>query len=305
MSIPIVDAHHHIWRYADVPWLHGPAVPRIFGDYDALRRDYLIEEYAADCRPCDVVQSVYIQINVARGDEIREVEAAAAEGARCALVQGIVAFADLCAPDVGSVLDAQLEVGPVRGVRQQLHWHTDPAKSFASRPDLILDSAFQRGLLEVSQRDLLFELQLFAHQFDDALTVVDRFPDTTFVLLHAGMSYDRTPEGVTTWAAGLARVAERDNVLVKLSGLGTFAHECSSATWQPIIARTIETFGPSRCMFGSNFPIEKMWTSYDQLVDVFVSAIDDLSVDDRAAILHGTARHAYRLPDPVPERTTK
>jgi predicted TIM-barrel fold metal-dependent hydrolase len=58
-------------------------------------------------------------------------------------------------------------------------------------------------------------------------------------------------------------------------------------------------------MFGSNFPIEKMWTSYDQLVDVFVSAIDDLSVDDRAAILHGTARHAYRLPDPVPERTTK
>src|SRR5437660_12124282 len=106
----IVDAHHHIWRRDRTPWLAGPPVPRIFGTYEALRRDYPIEEYAADARPQGVTRSVYVQVNVAPGDEVEEIEWAAAEGPREGLVQGVVAFADLAAPDVGDVLDRQLAV---------------------------------------------------------------------------------------------------------------------------------------------------------------------------------------------------
>src|SRR5215470_10932069 len=69
---PIVDAHHHIWRLDDLPWLKGPPVPRIFGDYAALRRDYLVDEYLAEARAAGVVQSVYVQVNVAPRAEVAE-----------------------------------------------------------------------------------------------------------------------------------------------------------------------------------------------------------------------------------------
>lgn len=73
MAIPIVDAHHHIWRLSATPWLQGPAVPRIFGAYEALRRDYPIGEFAADAARASVVKSVFVQVNVAPGNEVEEV----------------------------------------------------------------------------------------------------------------------------------------------------------------------------------------------------------------------------------------
>ena len=95
MSYAIVDAHHHIWRKDRTPWLDGPTAPRIFGDYAAIRRDYGIDEFAADATPSGVAASVYVQVNLAPGDEIWEVEWAAAEGRKRNLVNAVVAFADL------------------------------------------------------------------------------------------------------------------------------------------------------------------------------------------------------------------
>ena len=74
MNQPIVDSHHHIWRLNETPWLQGPSVPRIFGAYEPLRRDYGITEYMAEAVPCGVVKSVYVQVNVAPGKEVEEVE---------------------------------------------------------------------------------------------------------------------------------------------------------------------------------------------------------------------------------------
>lgn len=107
------------------------------------------------------------------------------------------------------------------GIRQQLHWHPDPALSFAPGPREMLRPEWQRGLREATDRGLLFELQVFPDQYDDAIRLVDGFPDTTFVLLHAGMPHDPSPGAVDAWLQGLARFAARRNVFVKLSGLGT------------------------------------------------------------------------------------
>ena len=73
MQIPIVDAHHHLWRKADLPWLSGPMLPRIFGEYEAIRRDYLIEEFRQDMEPCGVVRSVYVQTNWPQAGALDEV----------------------------------------------------------------------------------------------------------------------------------------------------------------------------------------------------------------------------------------
>lgn len=291
----IVDAHHHIWRLERTPWLSGPPVPRIFGSYDAIRRNYPIEEYAADAGPHGVTMSIHVQANVVPGGETEEVEWATSCGARAGLVQGVVAFADLTAPDVGDTLDRQMDVPTLRGVRQQLHWHPEPAMRYAPAPDQMLRPDWQRGLREVTARGLLFELQVYPDQYDNALRLVDAFPDTTFVLLHAGMLEDRSPDGVVAWRQGLVRFAARHNVFVKLSGLGTFTRRCHIEQWRPVIETTIDAFGPDRCMFGSNFPIEKLWTSYAELIKVFRASLQRYSNAEQHQILHDVAVRVYRL----------
>jgi predicted TIM-barrel fold metal-dependent hydrolase len=295
MAVDIIDAHHHIWRKDKTPWLEGPMVPKIFGDYDAIRRDYRIDEFAADAVPFGVVKSVYVQINVAPGDEIWETEWAFAEGRRRGLINAIVSFADLADPRVGETLDRQIAAGPVRGVRQQLHWHENPAWRFQSRPDVMLDAAWSRGLRSVTARGLHFELQVFPGQYALALDVISRHPDTIFVLLHAGMPDDFSEDGLRAWAGALRRFAEHGNVLVKISGLGTFRHRCCAEEWTPLIARTIDTFGPSRCMFGSNFPIEKLWTDYGRLISVVRASLARYEAAEQNAVLHNTAESLYRL----------
>ena len=127
MIDPIIDAHHHIWRLAATPWLNGPPVPRIFGPYEPLRRDYPVEEFVGEAAAEGIVKSVYVQVNVAPGGEIEEVAWVQSVADRHGFPHAITAFADLSAAGVGDVLDRQLACGNVRAVRQQLPWHENPA----------------------------------------------------------------------------------------------------------------------------------------------------------------------------------
>ncbi|MBC7779681.1 MAG: amidohydrolase family protein [Proteobacteria bacterium] len=292
---PIIDAHHHLWRLAHTPWLNGPAQPRIFGDYEPLRRDYPIDDYLGEVVPQGVVKSVYIQVNVAPGEEIEEIEWVDALAVRHGFPHASVGFADLAADDVASRLDRLMAAGNLHGIRQQLHWHENPAYRFAARPDLMNDAAWRTGLREVEQRRLLFELQIFAAQMTDAAKLARAYPRVEFVLLHAGMLEERSADGWARWREGMSLLAECPNVSVKLSGLGTFEHSCSVELWQPVIDETLTRFGAERCLFGSNFPIEKLWTTYDRLVEVILECLVHRSTAERQAIFHDNAARLYRL----------
>jgi predicted TIM-barrel fold metal-dependent hydrolase len=295
MPVAVIDAHHHIWRVAEVPWLAGPPVPRIFGDYTALRQDYPVEQFIRDVAPCGVVKSVYIQINVAAGGEVEEVEWVQSAADARGFPHGIVGYADLAAPDVAQTLDREMASANLRGIRQQLHWHEKPLYRFAARADLMNDRAWQAGLRELEARGLVFELQIFASQMDDAARVAGDFPGVTFVLLHAGMLEDRTPAGWALWRAGMRKLAAHANVCVKLSGLGTFEHACSVELWQPVVKETLEMFGAERCIYGSNYPIERLWTTYEQILAVMRECTAHLSAHECQAVFHDNAQRVYRL----------
>lgn len=295
MTHAIVDSHHHIWRLEHTPWLSGPSVPRIFGAYEALRRDYTIAEFLADAIPSGVEKSVYVQVNVAPQHEVEEVAWVQSVADANRFPQAITAFADLSAPAVGDMLDREAAAGNIKAIRQQLHWHEKAQYRFASRADVLNDDRWRQGLREVERRGLAFELQVFPRQLADAVQLVRDFPATTFILLHAGMLEDRSDAGWALWTRGMDQIAREPNIVVKLSGLGTFERACSVALWQPIVVQTVDLFGPSRCMFGSNFPIEKLWTSYDHLVDVMRSCLAGYSAEERQAIFHDTAARIYRL----------
>jgi len=295
VTLSIIDAHHHIWRLEKTPWLSGPQVPRIFGPYKPLCRDYSIDEFMSDALPCGVVKSVYVQVNVAPGEEVDEVAWVQSVAQKSTFPHAITAFADLAAKDAEDVLDRELASGTVRAIRQQLHWHENSAYRFAVRPDIMNDAAWRRGLREVDKRGLIFELQVFPSQMDIAEQLVRDFPDLTFILLHAGMLEDRGESGWARWRAGMKGLASHPNVHVKLSGLGTFEHTCSVPLWQPVIEQTMDMFGPARCLFGSNFPIESLWTNYAELVGVMETCLARYSEPERRAVFHDNAARLYRI----------
>jgi predicted TIM-barrel fold metal-dependent hydrolase len=290
---PVIDAHHHFWRKDDLPWLAGPPLPRIFGEYSAIRRDYGLAEFIAETRPCRVERSVHVQANWPPERSVDEVRWVRSEAERNGFPLAIVAYADLSRPDVAALLDRELETPGVRGIRQQLHWHTNTLYKFASAPDLFNSREWRRGMQELQSRGLLFELQVFAGQMALAADLVAAFPGVRFVLLHAGMLEDRSPEGWALWRKGMRALAAHDNVCTKLSALGTFERRCSAALWKPVVHQTLEIFGPDRCLYGSNFPIEKLWTSYATLFGTMRELLGHLSADEQRSIFWDNAARLY------------
>ena len=293
--IPIVDGHHHIWRQADLPWLVGPMQPRIFGPYEPIRRDYSIDEYRSDIVGSNVVKSVYVQTNWARErfeDEAAWVQKTANE---TGWPHAIVAYADFSVPDVRPQLDRLRRYPLMRGVRMQLHWHENPLYRFAARANLAADPVIRRNVASLTDYGWSFDLQVFAPQMADAADLAESCPKVTFVLQHAGMLEDLSREGKSEWRAGLVRLAACPNVVSKLSGLGTFIHRNDPRHIAEVVRETVGVFGADRCLFGSNFPIEKLWTSYGALADAYREAARPLPEHEQSAILHNTATRVYRI----------
>ncbi|KUL96435.1 amidohydrolase [Bosea sp. WAO] len=287
-----VDSHFHIWRQADLPWLVGPMQPRIFGPYEPIRRDYPVAEYLDDCRPAGVTEAVYVQANWAPARHLEEVEYVSRASDESGFPIAIVAYADMLVDDVRSQLDALAANGRVRGVRMQLHWHENTLYRFASGPDLARDPRLVANIGRLAAYGFSFDLQVFAGQMAGAAELAAACPKVTFVLQHAGMLEDLSPEGIAAWRGGMRLLAAQPNITSKLSGLGTFLRRNDPEHVRFIAEQTLALFGAGRCLFGSNFPIEKLWTTYAELISAHLAAVPE---GDRGAVFNETARRVYRL----------
>jgi predicted TIM-barrel fold metal-dependent hydrolase len=291
----MIDAHHHIWRQADLPWLTGPEQPRIFGPYSAIRRDYTIEEFLADISGTGIEKSVYVQANWAVDrfeDEVAWVQSVADKHG---WPNAIVGYADFTTEDVRPQLDRLKDYPLMRGIRQQLHWHENPLLRFANRPDLPADPTVQRNVAQLANFGWSFDLQVFTSQMTDAAKLARACPEVIFVLQHAGMLEDTSDAGWTAWRDGMRRLAECNNVVTKLSAFGTFIHRNDAGFIERVITETERIFGADRCLFGSNFPIEKLWTDYRSLIGAFHTGAKNLSAAAHQAVLNDTAQRVYRI----------
>lgn len=291
----IVDAHHHIWRRADLPWLLGPTVPRIFGDYEPLKRDYLAADFLADVNGTDVKKSVYVQANWAPNWFADEAAWVSRVHAETGWPHAISAYCDMRQADARRDLDRLARLPLVRGIRHQMHHHENPLYRFAPSDETVADESVQRNVARLADYGFLFELQIFAHQAEAALRLVDACPGVTFVLQHAAMPEDTSEPGMARWRRALEALASRRNVHCKLSGLGTFVRRNDPPLISRVLHEAVSAFGADRCLFGSNFPIERMWTSYAALLGAYRDAAAGLPDEDRDAIFAGTASRLYRL----------
>ena len=265
----IVDAHHHIWRQADLAWLNRPMLPRIFGPYEPIRRDYLAQEYVAQATAAGITKSVYVQANWALDRSLDEVRWVHEQHERTGWPHAIVGSADLFDARAIETLEAQREATPLmRGTRLQLHWHEHEAFRFASAPDRAADPTLNANLARLPSLGYVFELQVFPNQLASATALVGAHPDVTFVLVHAGMPIAGEP-----WREALMELAKYPNVHVKLSGQGTFIHRVDRELIAEVTKVVLDTFGSGRAMFGSNFPIESLWTDFSSLMGAWLGVL--------------------------------
>lgn len=340
-SLPIVDAHHHLWdRRASAGGL-APASAHGFERTVRYTPLYLLDEMLADCRSGHNVRAtVYVQGGaMVRCDgplplrPVGETEFANGVAAMCAsgtygdvrVCQAIVGFADLTAGGVvEEVLAAHIGAGGgrFRGVRHSGAWSADPdvlgPLAHGRSAALFANSAFREGFARLAPLGLSFDAWLFEPQLDDLVDLACAFPDVRIVLNHAGSplgvaSYAGTRESrLPAWRKSIAALAALPNVYVKLGGLGmffcgfdTFMAETPASSvqlagqWRPYIEPCIEAFGAGRCMFESNFPIDRPTCSYRTLWNAFKLLAQGCSAEERTALFSGTARDFYRLPDAV------
>ena len=283
-----IDAHHHLWDLSAVhyPWLMAKGVRRFFGDPGPIQQNYLLEEFRADARGFGA--SVHIQVGAedafAEASWVQDVADAHPDWSMAQVV-----FADLTSERLGEELDRMQELPTVRGVRQIVGRAPEEDRSTGTNA-LLDDLRFVEGLREVGRRGLNFDLQLIPDLYGAMADVLSDVPGTRVALCHAGSPHDRTPEGLRAWSKELGRLSGIPQVSVKLSGLGMFEHDWTKESVRPIVEACLEQFGTTRCMFGSNFPVDSLYSDYRTIVEAYESLVPD---DAQLAVFGGTATAFY------------
>lgn len=286
----MIDAHHHLWDLNAVhyPWLMASGVARFFGDPTPIQRDYLLEEFRNDASAFS--GSVHIQVGAE--DPLAEaqwVQSIADANVDWPLAQ--VVFCDLTAPGLPDLMDRYQLLSTVRGLRQIVG--RAPGEDAQTGTNALLsDAGFASGLKRAGERNLSFDLQLIPELYADMARVLDKAPDTKVALCHAGSPHDRTPAGLKAWEQSLRLLSERPQVSCKLSGLGMFDQHWTDASIRPIIETCLDQFGPGRCMFGSNFPVDSLYSDYATLAQAMFAAVP---TDMHQAVFETTASEFYNL----------
>lgn len=313
-DLPIIDPHHHLW---DAPGLQPYLVPQLHEDTGGGH---------------NVVATVFIDCmwdyRTDGPEELRSLgeteraaaaarEAAEAGGAK---IGGIVSFVrmDLGA-EAGPILDQHIAAGDglFRGIRHATAYDEDREVGRTHshpHPGMMLEPVFADGVRELAKRGLSFDAWLYHHQIAELPTLARAVPEATIVLDHLGGPLGIGPyagkrdEIMKQWRVDMAEVASCENVTVKLGGIGMERYGLGFekqpvipssddlvAAWGDYIRYTIDTFGPQRCMFESNFPVDRQGTNYGILWNAFKKMSADYTAEERAALFEGTARRVYKV----------
>lgn len=268
--------------------------PRIYGAYEAIRRDYLLAELQHESAPFGVAGSVYIQCGWPPDNAAGETPWVQSLADQHENPLAIIGWADLADPGIAVLLDSHGESVNFRGIRQMLNWHANTRfRAAGIHAATMQDKAWRRGFAQLAERGLIFELMIFPGQMAEAAKLARDYPHAAIVLEHGGLPADETAAGWAAWRQGMTLMAGENNVVAKISGLGMFNHTCTAQSVAPVLREMVAMFGAERCMFGSNFPVDKLWVSYADMIAAYRDAAAALSRTERRALMHYTAHRVY------------
>jgi predicted TIM-barrel fold metal-dependent hydrolase len=295
---PIVDAHHHVWDLSlgRHPWLcDAPPIAFRYGDYAAIRRSYSVADYRRDAAPYVLAGSVYVETEWDPADPIGETRWAHAVAAETGLPTAVVAQARLDREDAAEVLAAQAAFPRVRGVRHKPAAAPAPDSARRGAPGSMDDPRWRDGYARLARHGLRFDLQTPWWHFDAAQALARDFPATTIIVNHTGLPADRSAEGLAAWRRAIGALAEAPNVRIKISGLGVRDAAWTVAANGPVVRDAIAAFGVARCMFGTNFPVDRLVAPMRTILDGFAAITADFDEADRRRLFHDNAVDIYGL----------
>ncbi|MGL4462075.1 MAG: amidohydrolase family protein [Planctomycetia bacterium] len=280
MSV-VIDAHQHFWRL-DLPfdygWLDAPP-------HAPIRRNFLPQDLHPRTEAVGVTHSVFVQTQ----HDLAENRWALALAEMHPSIAGIVGWVDLASPACDAQLDEFLDHPDFVGVRHVVQ--DEPDDDFLLRPAVLA------GLATLERRRVPFDLLLYVKHLKHAATLAKRFPDLPLVIDHLAKPRVKS-RSFDDWLPNFRAAAEFPNVFCKLSGLATEAdwNGWTPADLKPYVQHALDLFGPSRCMFGSDWPVCNLAATYENVFHGLKEALGPIGADESAEIFGGTAVRFYRLP---------
>lgn len=291
----IADSHHHLWDLAQnrYPWLETAAVGP-----GGLPRTYLVGDLLADTAGLPLRASVHVEAAHDPSDPVQETRWLQKQTDETGYPTAIVPAAILQDDDLVDILDRHLEHDAVRGIRQMLD--RNPATAASEETLLIADPRWRRGLRRLAPLGLSFDLQVLPSQLADAAELAADFDETSFILNHGGYHVPASPAQDSLWRRGLELLARQPNVTVKASGYDTVDPSWTAPGYRDYVNTLIEAFGTDRVLFGSNFPIDGLTTTYAALVAATLEATSQLTADELDLFFYRNTMRVYRLDRPDP-----
>jgi predicted TIM-barrel fold metal-dependent hydrolase len=297
-EIPIVDAHHHFWDLQRnyYPWLCDPdPVPFRYGDYSAIRHDYLPTDLAQDSRGLHLTKTVHMEAEYDRVDSVAETRWLESVNRTSGYPSACVGHAELDRLDVEQVLSGHAASPLVRGIRHKPKSSSTPSEAKRGAAGSMDDPRWRAGYALLERFGFSYDLQTPWWHLDAAAELAADFPRTRIIINHTGLPADRSGEGLAGWRKALDLVAARPNIAIKISGLGQPRAPWTVEANKPVIRDTIKIFGVERCMFASNFPVDSLVATYREIFDGFFQSVADYSPSDRMKLFNENAVRIYRL----------
>jgi predicted TIM-barrel fold metal-dependent hydrolase len=297
LNEPFIDAHQHFWNLErnHHPWLQDEPVSFRYGDYSALKRNYLPADFEADAAGCVPAKTVHIEAEWDRATPVDETRWLTQLVSATGRPSACVAHAALDREDTQEVLAAHARYALVRGIRHKPVTSASRDQAQRGLPGSMDDERWRSGFALLAGHGFSFDLQAPWWNLDQAADLARDFPSTQIIINHAGLPADRSADGLSGWRRAMEHVARASNVAVKISGLGQRGIPWTVEANRPIIRDTIRIFGAERCMFASNFPVDSLVASYQTIVATFLEAIADFSTSDHRKLLHDNAARIYRI----------
>lgn len=297
----IVDCHFHIWdlKANYYPWLTDKVsenVTRVNGDYSSIRKDYLIEDFKKDYDGLNVVAAVHVQADADPADSVKESAwlQSVADTTGNGMPQGFVARGDLRAPNAAEIIEAHCTFPNMRGVRVEMHPGLNAPPDYNPLTDENWLHNF--GLLE--KHNLMLEVRAASpDQAEGVIKLLRDHPDTDFVFPHLGLSIWRDEEAIAAWKRNIKIYGELPNVYLKLSGYGLFGQRWTIDEVRPYVLDCVDALGPDRLVCGSNFPVDSLAASYQQVWETHSTLLDEAGCTsaEKEKIFHDNGKRVYRL----------
>ena len=300
-NIPIVDAHHHLWdlnnEHTKYSWLMVTEGEAFFGDYAAIRKSYLLEDYIKDAQNQNLIKSVHVQ---AEHDDDKPINETAwlqslADNHSSKLPNAIVAFADFSKNNIVEILDGHQEYKNTKGIRQILSFNKEEPKYSHASEDFMKNTTWVENFKNIRNRNLSFDIQIYKHQMQDAADLANKYDDVLFILNHTGEPCYQTEEYIQSWEENMKKLAKCENVAAKISGLGMFDPQWTIDSTRIFVEKTIQIFGIDRCMFASNFPVDKIFNTFDNYWESFKEITKNYSQNDKKLLFSSNAEKFYRI----------